>query len=57
VIELDGYHHLGQIEYDARRTAWLKSKGYRVIRFWNHQVMTDVDGVLRDIRAAFSGDA
>jgi very-short-patch-repair endonuclease len=40
VIEIDGSQHADRNEsYDARRTAWLESQGYRVIRFWNHEVL------------------
>ena len=46
VIELDGSQHLGQEEHDAERTQHLESKGYRVVRFWNDQVMNDIDGVM-----------
>jgi very-short-patch-repair endonuclease len=46
IIELDGNQHLDQEKYDMERTAFLESKGYRVLRFWNHQVMNDIEGVL-----------
>lgn len=46
VIELDGSQHLEQQEYDAERTEFLKSKGYRVLRFWNNDVMNNLDKVL-----------
>ena len=46
VIELDGSQHLEQEEYDTERTAYLMSKGYRVLRFWNHEVMNEIDTVL-----------
>jgi very-short-patch-repair endonuclease len=49
IIELDGSQHLEQKEYDAERTAYLESKGYRVLRFWNKDVMNDVDSVLNVI--------
>ena len=49
IIELDGCQHLEQEEYDQERTAYLKSKGYKVLRFWNKDVMKDVEGVLRAI--------
>ena len=49
IIELDGSQHLEQVEYDAERTRYLESKGYKVIRFWNHAVMKDIDGVIRAI--------
>ena len=51
IIEVDGSQHLDQSESDAERTAFLASKGYRVLRFWNSDVMnkiTDVIGVVLD---------
>jgi very-short-patch-repair endonuclease len=52
IIELDGSQHLEQEAYDAERTAFLESKGYRVLRFWNNQVMNEIEGVLHVIYAA-----
>ncbi len=52
VIEVDGGQHLEQADYDAERTDFLVSKGYRVLRFWNKEVMTDIEGVWRAIEAA-----
>ncbi len=49
VIELDGSQHLEQTEYDAERTRYFASLGYKVIRFWNNQVENDVNGVIRAI--------
>lgn len=49
IIELDGSQHLGQEEYDKERTAFLESKGYRVLRFWNSAVMNKTDAVLQVI--------
>jgi very-short-patch-repair endonuclease len=46
VVELDGDSHARREEYDGRRTAYLESLGYRVIRFGNRDVLTDLDGVL-----------
>ncbi len=46
IIELDGSQHLEQEEYDKERTAFLKSKGYRILRFWNNAVMNDINSVL-----------
>lgn len=51
VIELDGDTHAGNEAFDANRTAWLESKGYRVIRFANRDVLGNLDGVLTTIRA------
>ena len=49
VIELDGSQHLEQADYDVERTEYLESQGYKVVRFWNNQVMNDINGVIRAI--------
>lgn len=49
VIELDGGQHQEQENADALRTAFLISQGYRVSRFWNNEVMANLDGVLQQI--------
>ncbi len=49
VIELDGSQHAQAEEADARRSVFLIAEGWRVIRFWNARVMTDMDNVLREI--------
>jgi len=49
IVELDGSQHMEQSEYDEERTAFLKSKGYRVLRFWNNDVMNNIDSVLNVI--------
>ena len=46
-IECDGGQH--SVEVDARRTAGIEAHGYRVIRFWNHEIMSNTDGVLETI--------
>ena len=46
IIELDGSQHLEQTEYDAERTKYFESLGYRVIRFWNNQVTKELDNVI-----------
>ncbi|HNQ93578.1 MAG TPA: endonuclease domain-containing protein [Anaerolineales bacterium] len=52
VIELDGSQHLEQQEYDEDRTKYLESLGYRVIRFWNNDVMKNMEGVILVIMQA-----
>ncbi len=53
VLELDGDTHAEQVEYDAKRTQWLnEQKHYRVIRFTNHEIHHDMDGVLGKILEA-----
>jgi len=46
IVELDGGQHAEQGAYDAARTAWLQARGFRVIRFWNHDVLLRTDKVL-----------
>ena len=55
IIELDGSQHLEQEPYDNERSKFLESQGYEVIRFWNNQVMNDIEGVLRAITFACGG--
>ena len=45
IIEVDGGQHSQQTEYDAERTAWLSAQGYRVLRFWNNQILEEVEAV------------
>ncbi len=54
IIEVDGDQHGYDegLRADATRTAWLTSQGYRVLRFWNHEVMTQIDLVLDTIHSA-----
>jgi very-short-patch-repair endonuclease len=47
VVEVDGGQH-SEVR-DARRTAELKARGFRVIRFWNNDVLTNMDGALQVI--------
>jgi very-short-patch-repair endonuclease len=49
VIELDGGQHADRLLEDEVRTSFLRSRGYRVLRFWNDQVFADVDEVLEAI--------
>jgi very-short-patch-repair endonuclease len=52
IVEVDGGQHDAEHEKDAARTAWLNSRGYRVIRFWNNDVLANLDGVVRTILTA-----
>ena len=49
IIELDGSQHLDQKKYDEERTKYLELRGYKVLRFWNHDVMNHIDEVLNVI--------
>jgi very-short-patch-repair endonuclease len=46
IIELDGSQHLEQEEYDQARTKYFESLGYKVIRFWNNDIMKDLESVI-----------
>ncbi len=56
IIEIDGGQHAGAGEYDSARTDFLQSAGYRVLRFWNNEVMENIDGVLEIICNALRED-
>jgi very-short-patch-repair endonuclease len=49
VVEVDGGQHAEAKPYDEARTRYLRSKGFRVIRFWNNEVLASLDGVLQVI--------
>lgn len=49
VIELDGGQHAEAVEYDHERTAWLNGVGYRMLRYWNHQVFEEWGWVAQEI--------
>ena len=51
VIELDGGQHATARGYDATRTRYLESCGYRVHRFWNTDALANIEGVLTEIVA------
>jgi very-short-patch-repair endonuclease len=57
IVEVDGGQHAEQLEYDAMRTAWLEAHGYRVLRFWNNDVLQNIEGVVASIRVALGVDA
>ena len=54
IIEIDGGQHAEQVDYDQRRDAWLRSQGYTVLRFWNDEVMRQLDEVLEQIRCTLT---
>ena len=55
VVELDGGQHLKLPEQDLRRTEWLRSQGFEVIRFWNDDVLLRTDLVLAEILRVLEG--
>jgi very-short-patch-repair endonuclease len=54
IIEVDGGQHDEQRAYDARRTRHLESKGFRILRFWNNDVLQNLEGVLEVIATSLS---
>lgn len=48
IIEVDGGQHL-ESEEDQLRDDWIRSQGYRILRFWNHEIVENIDGVLQTI--------
>ena len=48
IIEIDGGQHNEQV--DSTRTTWLENQGFKVLRFWNNEVLTNIEGVLETIR-------
>ena len=49
VIELDGGQHQNQKTYDDTRSRYLNQQGWQVVRFWNNEVLNNLDGVLEVI--------
>ncbi|MBN8819880.1 MAG: DUF559 domain-containing protein [Sphingomonas sp.] len=53
IIEVDGGQHADHAR-DAERTQFLLGQGYQVVRFWNHDVLDNIDGVVADIERVLS---
>ena len=53
VVEIDGSQHAGS-EHDEARDGWLEAKGYRVLRFWNNEVLAHTASVVEKILAAIA---
>jgi very-short-patch-repair endonuclease len=47
VVEVDGGQHAEQEDYDRKREHFLRSQGYEVVRFWNNEVLGNLEGVLK----------
>jgi very-short-patch-repair endonuclease len=54
IIEVDGGQQATQAGADLERTKTLEAQGYRVLRYWNNEVLTNIDGVLEDIHRAIT---
>lgn len=55
VIEVDGGQHIEQALNDQKRTTYLNQRGYHVLRFWDHEVLQELDSVLEVIRLTLEG--
>ncbi len=49
IVELDGGQHAEHLDYDAARTQFLESAGFRVLRFWDHDVLRNLNAVLEQL--------
>ena len=49
IIELDGSQHIQQAQADQHRSRYLEQRGYRVLRFWDNEVLANIDGVMEQI--------
>jgi hypothetical protein len=54
IVELDGGQHTEQQTEDTVRTTFLQSQGFRVVRFWNNEVLGNIEGVLDSIRSVLT---
>lgn len=54
IVEIDGGQHSVQVEYDQHRAAFLKACGYEVVRFWNNEVLMNLEGVLESLTLTLS---
>ena len=50
IIEADGGQHAQEKEKDEERTQWLNSQGFTVLRFWNNEILTNIEGVMEVIQ-------
>jgi very-short-patch-repair endonuclease len=55
VVEVDGSQHAARTVADEERTKAIEASGYHVLRYWNNDVLKNIDGVLEDILSAMAG--
>ena len=56
IVELDGGQHALEAERDAKRDQWFADRGYRVLRFWNNDVLSNTEAVLAEILGHLGDD-
>jgi very-short-patch-repair endonuclease len=49
IVEVDGGQHVKRKAEDEKRTRWLEEQGFKVLRFWNNNVLKNTEGVIRTI--------
>ncbi len=54
IVEVDGSQHMSNINYDYTRTQYLEDHGFHVVRFWNNEVLAQIDPVLEALTLALS---
>ena len=57
VVELDGSQHMAEISHDAQRTLFLESAGFVVLRFWNNDVLGNLNGVVEMLQKHLISEA
>lgn len=56
ILEIDGSQHMENEEYDLKRTEYLKSLGYIVLRFWNNEINDNIESVVDKIKDFLDGE-
>ena len=54
IVEADGGQHSEEV--DAARTAYLRARGFRVVRYWNNDILKNIDGVLEHLASVLTGE-
>jgi very-short-patch-repair endonuclease len=54
IVEVDGSQHALHVTADEERTKILRANGYSVLRYWNNEIFSNIDGVLEDIQQAIT---
>ena len=56
IIEVDGSQHVNRLWLDAKRSEYLKGRGYRILRFWDNEVLREGNSVLEVILSCLAED-
>ena len=56
VVEIDGGQHADAKHYDQKRDTYLQSRGFRVLRFWNADVLTNMEGAIDTVLIVLNGE-